>query len=67
MMRAEAATEAAKVAPPVTVSAAHVVGYPINDLVAVATLVYVLLMIGLLIPKYWREIQRWRRGDVSDD
>lgn len=67
MMRAEVATEAFKAAPPVTVSAAYVAGYSINELVAIATLIYVVLQIILLLPRYYREIQRWRRGDVSDD
>ncbi len=39
-------------------------GMTLNDMVAVLTIIFIALQIGLLIPKYWRMIaeawQRWR-------
>lgn len=37
-----------------------------QEWVAVATLVYIALQVGLLLPKYWRLIRTWRRGDKSE-
>lgn len=37
-------------------------GLTLNEWVAVATLVYVLLQIGLLMPKYWRMLVCILRG-----
>jgi len=34
----------------------------LNEWVAMATLVFVVLQIGLLIPKYWKLYSRWREG-----
>lgn len=37
-------------------------GYTMSDLVALATLVFVLLQIGLLMPKYAALYRAWRSG-----
>ena len=37
-------------------------GLTLNEWVALATLVYVVLQIGLLVPKYCRMFGAWRRG-----
>lgn len=34
----------------------------LNEWVALATLVFIVLQIGLLIPKYWALFMAWRRG-----
>lgn len=34
----------------------------LNEWVALATLVFIILQIGLLIPKYWALFKAWRRG-----
>lgn len=34
---------------------------PLNELVALVTLIYVALQIGLLIPKYWQMVGEWRK------
>ena len=50
----------AKVAP--AIAGATVYGLTLQDWVALATLVYVALQVGLLMPKYWRLIFGWRRN-----
>ncbi|PJM69200.1 hypothetical protein [Achromobacter ruhlandii] len=37
-------------------------GLTLNELVAVATLVYLAMQIGLLMPKYWRLLRDWWLG-----
>ncbi|MGS1010138.1 hypothetical protein [Achromobacter anxifer] len=37
-------------------------GLTLNEWVAVATLLYLALQIGLLMPKYWRLMARWWKG-----
>lgn len=34
----------------------------LNEWVALATLVFILMQIGLLIPKYWALFYAWRQG-----
>lgn len=64
----DVATEGLKAAPPVAVTGAIVSGMTINDWIAIATLSYLLLQIGLLLPKYWRLwIQERPRSDKDDD
>lgn len=41
---------------------ATIYGLTLQDWVAVATLVYVALQVGLLMPKYWRLILDWQRA-----
>lgn len=47
--------DAIKAAPPVAVSGLSFIGIPINDLIAVATLTYVVLLVVVLVrDKIWR-------------
>jgi len=50
----------AKIAP--AVAGATIYGLTLQDWVAIATLVYVALQVGLLVPKYWRLLIGWRKG-----
>ena len=34
----------------------------LNEWVAIATLIFILLQIGLLLPKYWQYYKLWRKG-----
>jgi len=49
----DVATEGAKLAPVGAVSGAMIFGIPVADWIAWATLLYLLGLIGLMIPKYW--------------
>ncbi|WP_088158064.1 hypothetical protein [Achromobacter xylosoxidans] len=40
-------------------------GLTLNEWVALATLVYLALQIGLLMPKYWRLLRGWWRGEKA--
>ena len=52
----------AKTAP--AIAGATIYGFTLQDWVAIATLVYVGLQVGLLMPKYWRLLFDWKnRGD----
>lgn len=54
---------AAKAAFPVGVSGGLLFGMPISDLVQIATLLFLILQIGLLVPKYWTLLKRrWWDG-----
>lgn len=57
----EAAGEAIKATPPVVFTAAWLHGLSISDVVALATLAYVLLQIGLLLPKYYKLVRKCRQ------
>jgi len=61
-MRTELFAEAGKATPPVVVSGAMWAGMPLDDLIKIATLVYICLQIGYLLFKYWR---MWRSGSVQ--
>lgn len=57
----DAAIEAGKAAPPVAVASAHYLfGLSLSDWVAIITLLYLALQIGLLVPKYRTQIAQWR-------
>ncbi|AZY49666.1 hypothetical protein C0J09_11345 [Bordetella avium] len=45
--------------------AATLYGLTLNELVAVATLLYLGLQIGLLLPKYWRLFRAWWKGECE--
>lgn len=48
-------TETAKAAPPVVITAAStVLGFTLNELVAIATLIYIGVQVGWLIWKWYR-------------
>lgn len=53
---------AAKAAPPATVSAATIAGYPVSELVIWATLVYTILMIGHKLYQIYQDV----KGKKSD-
>ena len=52
--------EAAKVAPPVTVAGASMLGLPIADWVTILTVLYLILQMVLLLPKYYELYLKWR-------
>jgi Phage holin T7 family, holin superfamily II len=54
---------AAKVVP--AIAGATIYGLTLQDWVAIATLVYVALQVGLLMPKYWKLLFDWRRSRSS--
>lgn len=37
-------------------------GITLNEWVAICTILYFVLQIGLLLPKYWYGLRRWWRG-----
>ena len=47
-----------KLAPPATVSISTIAGYPVNDVLLWATLIYTTLMIGHKLLAIWRDINR---------
>lgn len=47
------------------IAGAMIYGLTLHDWVAIATLVYVALQVGLLVPKYWRLLREWRKGRQS--
>lgn len=53
MNKEELAPIAAKIAPAVGGTAYGFSNFTLNEMVALATLIYVILQIGLLLPKYW--------------
>lgn len=56
-MNTEIITEAAKAAPPVTVTATAIAaGWSLNNIIGVATLVYIVLQAGYLIWKWRRDV-----------
>ncbi|NVZ61244.1 hypothetical protein [Pseudomonas gingeri] len=60
------ALEAAKAAPPVAVSGAMLLGMSPNDWIAALTVLYLLLQIGLLLPRYWSQFRDWVRPNRPD-
>lgn len=61
----EITTESAKLAPPAIVSLLHVGGMTPADWVTVLTLLYLALQIGLLVPRYLKQLRSYwenRRG-----
>ena len=53
----------AKTAP--AILGATLYGLTLQDWVAIATLVYVVLQAGLLMPKYWKLFLDWRRSRIG--
>lgn len=54
--------EAGKAAPPIAVTSAHyLLGLSLSDWVAIITLIYLALQIGLLVPKYRYQFAQWRQ------
>lgn len=54
---------AVKAAPPVTVAGANLAGIPLPELVQWATLIYVLVMAGHQLWKWYREWKAARKED----
>lgn len=52
-----------KLAPPATVSISTIAGYPVNEVLLWATLVYTTLMIGHKLLAIWRDVTRKEPGD----
>ena len=44
------------------IAGATIYGLTLQDWVAIVTLVYVALQVGLLLPKYWRMLRDWRNS-----
>lgn len=57
----DVAIEATKAAPPVIVSGAMLFGMTPTEWVTALTVLYLLLQIGLLIPRYWSQFKAWAR------
>lgn len=53
--------EGMKAAPPVIVSGAMLFGMTPTEWVTALTVLYLLLQIGLLIPRYWSQFRAWAR------
>lgn len=51
-----------KVAPPAAVSGAVILGYTPAEWITILTAVYLLMSIGLLIPKYWDQFVGWYKA-----
>ncbi|KAA0011201.1 hypothetical protein F0A17_13835 [Billgrantia pellis] len=58
----EITTESAKAAPPAIVSLMHVGGMTPADWVTILTLLYLVLQIGLLVPRYIDRFRRYWEG-----
>lgn len=54
-----------KIAPPVAVSGAVLLGMTPAQWITTLTLIYLLMSIGLLIPKYWTQFKEWREAWVA--
>lgn len=53
---------AIKVGPPAAVSGAVILGYTPAEWITILTAVYLLMSIGLLIPKYWAQFRDWYKA-----
>lgn len=58
----EVASGAAKAAPPVAVSGLTIYGVELSDIVLIATLVYTLVQLFLVMPRFWGLITKPFRG-----
>lgn len=56
----EVAVAAAKASPPLAVTGMHLSGHPLQDWLVLATLVYTVLQIILLLPKFHKQYKDWR-------
>lgn len=55
------AVEATKAAPPIIVSGAMLFGMTPAEWVTALTMLYLILQIGLLVPRYWAQFRDWIR------
>lgn len=51
-----------KIAPPAAVSGAVMLGMTPAQWITALTLLYLVMSIGLLIPKYWAQFRDWRNA-----
>lgn len=56
----EVSMAAAKASPPLAISGMYLAGYPLQDWLVLATLVYTVLQIILLLPKFHKQYKDWR-------
>lgn len=54
MTKSDLAAEAVKATPPITVAGATLAGMSLNDMVLIATLVYIVLQASFLLYKWYR-------------
>lgn len=59
----EVAAEVARATPPVAVAGASLAGVPLNTIVLVLTIAYLVLQIGYLLFKWVREWRKPKRGE----
>lgn len=59
---AEIAGGAAKAAPPVAVSGLTICGVELSDVVLIATLVYTVVQLVLVLPKFWQLLSKPFKG-----
>lgn len=57
--------EAVKATPPVIVSGAMLFGMTPTEWVTALTVLYLLLQIGLLVPRYWAQFKGWLRPNAQ--
>lgn len=62
----DVAVEATKVTPPLIVSGAMMFGMTPAEWVTALTVLYLLLQIGLLVPRYWAQFRDWIRPNRSE-
>jgi hypothetical protein len=66
--KSDVITEAAKAAPPIAITTAVTVGgITINEWVAIATLIYIVLQSGWLVWKWYHAIKDKKNADLSSD
>lgn len=53
---------AAKVAPPAAYGGVMLLGFTPAEWISILTIIYLVMSIGLLIPKYWAQICDWYRA-----
>ena len=51
--------EGLKIAPPAFVTGAVLMGMTPGEWITILTLLYLVMSIGLLVPKYWAQISEW--------
>lgn len=62
ILHVDTSTAAQKIGIATAGAAYGMTSFSLNDLVAALTALFVLLQIGLLIPKYYALIKAWRKG-----
>lgn len=62
----DVAIEATKAAPPIIVSGSMLFGMTPAEWVTVLTVLYLVLQIGLLVPRYWAQFRDWVRPSGTE-